>query len=267
MTATPKSLRVEALRERPVRVDKDNKVIYGYVVAQEGPFKDLRGEFDEKALKMIVSQMRGNQKGLRSRFTHPSMSDDGLGKYLGRAKNAWLDRSSRVLMVRADLHLSESSFDTPSGDLGNYILNLAAEDSDALSSSLVLEAEEEYRLNPDKTPMRSDDGEMLPPLWRPKKLWATDIVDTGAAVDGLLSAQLSPIDLPGAEQRLAWSAMQRLFATEPDDVIRARVDAFLEKFLDYRKCQKPAENQQVLQPSTPLLNEALLNFQKWRPNM
>jgi hypothetical protein len=39
-------------RAAPVGVDREAKVIRGYVVAQEGPFKSAgRGEFDTAALK------------------------------------------------------------------------------------------------------------------------------------------------------------------------------------------------------------------------
>lgn len=229
----PKELRVEVLRARPISVDLTKEIIYGYVLAQEGPFKTPgRGEFDRDALREISNLTNGQKRGLRSRFTHPGLSSDGLGKYLGRARNSWLDTSGPVWRARADLHISPSSHDTPSGDLGGYVLRLANEDPDALSSSVVIEADEEYRLNKDGTRVRGADGEPLPPLWRPKKLWATDVVDTGDAVDGLLSAQhLSTGDLPDAVQRQAWAMLDRLFAGQSEETVRARVSDFLGRYL------------------------------------
>jgi hypothetical protein len=238
---TPKQLRVETLRSRPVSVDLAKEVIYGYVLAQEGPFKTPgRGEFDRDGLRKIVDLTNGERKGLRSRFTHPGQSADGLGKYLGRAKGAWLDTSGPVWRARADLHISPSSHDTPSGDLGGYVLRLANEDPDALSSSVVIEVDEEVRLNKDGTRVKGPNGDPLPPLWRPTKLWATDVVDTGDAVDGLLSAQhLSTGDLPDAVQRQAWAMLDRLFAGQSEETIRARVGDFLGRYLSRHQPAEP----------------------------
>ncbi len=233
MSARPAMLRAGIVSGRPVRVDAKAEVIYGYVLAQEGAFKsEGRGEFDRRALEDIVRLTNAEPKGLRSRFTHPSMSSDGLGKYLGRARGAWLDRSDSIWRARADLHLSPSSHDTPSGDLGGYVLRLATEDPDALSSSLVVRHDEEYRREKDGTLTRDESGEPLPPLWRPTKLFATDVVDTGDAVDGLLSAEnLSVGDLPDALQRQGWAMLDRLFAGQPAEVVRERVGAYLERYL------------------------------------
>lgn len=237
----PKQLRVEILRTRPISVDLQKEIIHGYVLAQEGPFKTPgRGEFDREGLRKIVDLTNGERKGLRSRFTHPGLSADGLGKYLGRARGAWLDTSGDVWRARADLHISPSSHDTPSGDLGGYVLRLANEDPDALSSSVVIEADEEYRLNKDGTRVKGSDGEPLPPLWRPVKLWATDVVDTGDAVDGLLSAQhLSTGDLPDAAQRQGFELLDRMFAGQPPEVVRARVGAYLDRYLSRQSLAAP----------------------------
>jgi len=71
--------------------------------------------------------------GIKSRFTHPGLSGDGLGSFLGRAKNAVVDGD----VVRADLHLATSAHDTPDGDLASYVMKLAAEDPEAFGTSIV----------------------------------------------------------------------------------------------------------------------------------
>lgn len=244
MPARPACLRVEPLRARPVGVDTTAEVIRGYVLAQEGPFKsEGRGEFDRAALKEIVRLTNAEKKGLRSRFTHPGLSGDGLGKYLGRAKGAWLDQSAPAWLARADLHISPSSHDTPSGDLGGYVLRLAQEDPDALSTSLVIAFDEEYRLNADGTPVRDKEGNVLPPLWRPTGLQATDVVDRGDAVDGMLSADHLDLDaLPDALQRRGWGMLDRLFAGQPEPVVRARTLAYLDRYLAARFPAAPRPN-------------------------
>ncbi len=232
--ATPKMLRIPHLAARPIGIDREARVIRGYVLAQEGPFKsEGRGEFDRAGLAEIVRLTNAARKGLRSRFTHPSLSEDGLGKYLGRARDAWLDQSDSIWRARANLHLSPSSFDTPSGDLGGYVLRLASEDPDALSTSLVILPDEEYRLNPDGTRQRDAEGNPLPPLWKPLALYATDVVDTGDAVDGMLGgpAGLSVADLPDSIQRKGWEFLDKLFAGQDPAVIRERCSAYIERYL------------------------------------
>ena len=214
----------------------------GFVVAQTGAFKEPepRGEFDSKSLKQIAALMRREPAGLKSRFTHPDLSSDGLGKFLGRAKNPRIEPLSVVRngekldveAIRADLHFAASASDTPSGDLAKYVMDLAEEDADALSSSLVIEPVEEFRLNKDGTRKLDDEtGSPLPPLWRPKKIHATDIVDTGAAVDGLLSAQLSGEGLPDEVVRRASELLRQQFGDKPRDFVEPRLRAWLDRVL------------------------------------
>lgn len=226
-------------------VDRQARVIRGYVVAQLGPFKsEGRGEFDADSLKQIVELWP--QAGLKSRFAHPGESSDGLGKYLGRARTPRLDTATveragervQVSCVRADLHLDPSAFRTPSGNLGQYVLDLAESDPAAISSSLVLNRSEEYRLNPDGTPMLDAGGNPLPPLWRIKRLYASDIVDEGDAVDDLLGSVPVP-DLTSLRYTRDYLAvgealLSKLFAGQPRGVVRARCLGWLDRYLSRR---------------------------------
>lgn len=190
----------------PIGVDRNKAVLHGFVLAQEGPFKsEGRGEFNEKALKGIVKLANAEPNGLKSRFNHPTLSDDGVGKHLGRVHGARMDsarvrRGDEFVMVKAvrgDLHFDPTALRTPPGGggrpLGQYVMDLAETDPDALSSSLVLEVDEEFRLNKDGTRVRDADGRELPPLWYPKRLHSSDIVNVGDAVDGLLSDRKSVV--------------------------------------------------------------------------
>lgn len=228
---------------KPVGVDRKAKVLRGYVVAQLGPFKSFgRGEFDRLALEQIVELGNAGPHGLKSHFQHETLSDDGLGKLLGRSRNFRLDTATvmrdgkrlTVEAVRADLHFSDAAFNAPAGNLGQYVMDLADEDPDALSSSLVLNKTEAWRLNEDGTPQIDEDGEELPPLWRVEKLWASDIVDTGDAVDGLLSVQLDIDRLPDAAVRRGAELLDRAFAGQPREVIEARCKAWLSRYLAHR---------------------------------
>jgi hypothetical protein len=227
----------------PVGVDREAKQILGYVVAQEGPFKtNGRGEFDEKGLTQVVKLMKGNGSvGTKVRFQHPDMSNDGLGKFLGRAHNPRMDsvkiKGGVLQAVRADLHLAESSFRSPAGDLGSYVMDLAVEDSDALSSSLVLQAEQVYRTERNGARSRDESGKEMPPLWYPTVIHASDIVDTGDAVDGLLSVE----DLPESQLWIAAAYLDRSFDGWDCDRIRRKLHDFLESYLSRRF---PEEEQQ-----------------------
>lgn len=225
-----------------VGVDRQREIIYGYIVAQQGPFKsEGRGEFDVDGLKAIVKLMKAAPSGLKSRFTHPDLSNDGLGKFLGRAKNPRLDtitardsegelKTDPITVVRADLHIDPSSHNTPSGDLGRYVMDLAESDPDALSSSLVLRKEDEYRIDKKGVPLKDENGNELPPLWRPIKLHASDVVDTGDAVDGFLSAE----GLPDGVVRQAAKLMERQFSGKSRKFIYGHCVGWLNRYLDNR---------------------------------
>lgn len=240
--AKPAMMRGEMSGSRPKSVDREKGIIRGGVCALVGTFKDKRGQFVEKSLETIRELMAGARHGgLRARFTHPALSVDGLGKFLGRWRNPYLDEYEGKKCVRADFHLSPSSRDTPSGDLGGYILRLADEDPEALSSSLVLSVEEKYKRNDDGTVAEDEKGDPLPPIWFPTSLWALDFVDVGDAVDGLLSVEsLSPgqkIDrtaLPDALQRQGFQLLDQMFGDAPEDVIRARMTEYLNRYLHRR---------------------------------
>ena len=230
-----------------VGVDRENNRLNGFVVAQEGDFKsEGRGSFDLASLKKVVALMNKDKAGLKSRFTHPTLSSDGLGKFLGRAKNPRLDQvrvmrgGEQVLLnaVRADLHIDKTALDTPIGGgmpIGEYIMNLAESDPDALSSSLVLKADEEHRLHPKtRQPLTDDAGRPFPPIWRPTALHAADIVDTGDAVDGLLSAELSAEGLPDELVRRGCELLDGAFGGAERDVVESRLSAWVERYLSHR---------------------------------
>jgi len=240
LEATPTWLKAPVIGPR-IGVDRANKAILGVVIAQEGPFRepDPRGEFDGKSLKEIVRMMKAKPSGLKSRFGHPSLSSDAAGSAIGRMKSPRLDSvtvdrdgtSVTLQAVRADLHLDASAFETnPNGNLGEYLLTVAESDAGLISSSLVLQVDEEVRLNKDGTRKLDDAGNPLPALWRPRVLHASDITDEGAAVDQLLS--------PGGADAVTLAVVQaekvldKVFAGQARDVIQSRCTAWLGRYLD-----------------------------------
>lgn len=274
MPVIPQYLRASVVG-RPVGVDREAKILRGYVVAQEGPFRsEGRGEFDEKALREIVRLGNASRGGLKSRFTHPSASTDGLGRYLGRARNFTMSTATdartgqTVKAVRGDLHFDPTAHETPNGDLASYVMNLAANDSEAISSSLVLKNTEEYRMVRGRR-AADKDGNDLPPLWWPTELKASDIVEEGDAADALLSVPPLTDVLAGGEipasllrfdniQRVSWHMLDHLFADQPREVVESRCTEYLSRYLS-RRFGEPDEP-----APTPRLNAMKAKMERMR---
>ena len=217
----PEMLRSDPVFNQVVGVDKENNRVLGYVVAQEGVFKTGQGQFTFESLARIVELGNAAPRGLRVRFGHPTLSDDGLGKYLGRATNFRLDGDK----VRADLKINATALkEPPQGGrpLGEYVMELASNDAGALSSSLVL-----------KTDRIVSEDEDVPDVWLPTELMASDVVDEGDAVDNFLSSDYLK-SLPTGVVYQATQLIDQQFKGQPRDVVESRLNSFLNRYLDYR---------------------------------
>lgn len=232
-----------------VGVDRKANVLRGMVVAMEGDFKSPgRGSFDGDSLREIVTLGNGTVMGLRSRFSHPTECADGLGKHLGRVRHFRLGTATTwagqdVPAVRADLYFDDTALRTPVGGgipLGEYVMDLAESDSDAISSSLVLRAQKEYRVDRRGIKLKDAEGEDLPPLWRPTKLWASDVVDTGDAVDGILSGGsglpggISAENLPNSALWKGSKYLDQFFTGQTRDEVAGQILEVLDRYLDDR---------------------------------
>ena len=176
--------------------------------------------------------------GVKSRFTHPGLSADGLGHFLGRLKNPkFVDDGDRVL---ADLHLAEAARHAPDGDLSAYVLKMAKEDPAAFGTSIVFSRDrgEEARFSAEH---QDKDGKFKSPdekngknlrHFRLAALHAGDVVDDPAAnPDGLFhrGAELAKT----AEAVLDYSLGRS--DEMPDetslDIHPERIKGFLSKYL------------------------------------
>lgn len=152
---------------------------------------------DGTTLEQVVELGNAEGVGVKSRFTHPGLSSDGMGKALGRIFN--IERSgSRVL---GDLHFLQSAHDTPDGDLAGYVMSLATEDPKFAGLSIVFDHDvgEENRfmdnhMNPEGEFVSPDpSNEKNFPHVRIAELVATDVVDEPAAnPDGLFMRAAEP---------------------------------------------------------------------------
>lgn len=90
---------------------------------------------DAVAIQQTADLINGRKGGVKSRFTHPSLSGDGMGKQLGRVRNA----SVAGDIVRGDLHFTKTSHKTPSGDLADQVMSQAEETPEDFGNSIAFE--------------------------------------------------------------------------------------------------------------------------------
>lgn len=91
---------------------------------------------DAEMIAQVAEMSSGKgDSGLKSRFTHPGMSSDGMGRHLGRLHDVKVVGGKAV----GDLHFAKSSHDTPDGDLAEYVMTLTEEDPEAAGLSIVFE--------------------------------------------------------------------------------------------------------------------------------
>lgn len=154
---------------------------------------------DAEFVSQVDAAIKAKAAGLKSRFTHPGMSSDGLGKHLGRLMDSEVS-GDRLL---ADLHFSKSAHSTPDGDLAQYVADLATEDPSAAGLSIVFyrdyDAEYQFMLANgasiddgwvDESTFKSPDPGNVNnyPHARLRELCACDVVDEPAAnPDGMFS--------------------------------------------------------------------------------
>lgn len=183
------------LRAAPVvSVDRDQHIIYGVSAAQAVEALGHDMVLDGKTIGQLVEHGNAARNGVKSRFTHPGLSSTGLGKYLGRLRN-FRQEGDKAL---ADLHLADSAFKTPEGDLGTYVMDMAEHDPDMFGMSVVIQGRRVWTLA-DGTEMdvedfkegrRPENATTEKPVVRVKQLMAVDAVDEPAANrDGLFAAR------------------------------------------------------------------------------
>jgi len=166
----------------PGRVDRERHVLFGVSAMQAVEAIGHRLMIDYTTLEQFVELANAAGNGLKSRFTHPGLSADGLGKHLGRMRNFRIE-GDRAL---GDLYLSGSAARSPHGDLRSYVESLAAEDPEAFGMSVVVDGYRVWKL--DDGTEQTDDGDGKPqnavgkyPVLRVVAAQAVDAVDEPAA--------------------------------------------------------------------------------------
>ncbi|AMV18905.1 hypothetical protein [Planctomyces sp. SH-PL14] len=139
------------------RVERDGGnqgagLIRGFSLISRGEALGHRFWIDQTMVGQVHNAtLEAGDKGLKVRFTHPSLSADGLGTYLGRAvRRTKAEDEAYVDQAFADLHFSKTAHTAPDGDLASYVMDLAENEPDQFGASIVFlhdgKAEEEFAL-------------------------------------------------------------------------------------------------------------------------
>jgi hypothetical protein len=206
---------------------------------------------DEVTLEQVAQYANQGKHGVKSRFTHPSMSADGMGRHLGRIKNVRVD-GYRVL---GDLHFAQSAHATPEGDLAEYVMTLAEEDPAAAGLSIVFEhdqeAEQEFIAEHSSGKFASPDANNTKnfPHVRLEKLRAADIVDEPAAnPDGLFDRQTLARDVDELLSYAAGISVDKpkslAFGVDAD-----RASQFLGRWLERHQLSIVSRNEEISEMS------------------
>jgi hypothetical protein len=230
--------RTSVLNSTP-RVDRKAKVISGANLMQLGDINDSRPwTVDEGTLANAQELMSRGNNGSKARFTHPNMSADGMGSFLGRWKNVRIEGDKLV----GDLHLADQAFKSPQGDLGTYVMDMAEEDPDMFGISLatkINDAEME-KLRLEKKSADSEWNGRTPLRFR--AVHAADVVDEPAATrGGFFSAEVDNRNLPAQATML----LDAYFSDAEPEVVTARINGFLATYFQSKGLKmsehKPAE--------------------------
>lgn len=236
--ADPALFRTTRQAELPAKVDRKANIIFGANLMQVGDLNegDARPwKVDAESLSQAQKLMSKGNNGAKARFTHPNMSNDGMGSYLGRWKNVRVDGGT----LRGDLHIADAAFKSPQGDLGTYVMDLAESDPEAFGVSLATRLDysnlEEFdkKKTGEKWPMRFSD------------IRAGDIVDEPAATRGGMFDLTTP-DLRNLPAQ-ATALLSTYFGDAEPEVVRGRINAFLDRYLSNRGENPMAEET----PATP----------------
>lgn len=236
------------------RVDKSGGrfgagVITGFAVVTRGEALGHGLWIDDVFVASVSEALAASDMGLKSRFTHPDMSGDGLAKGLGRT----VFSKSGGGITRGDLHLWKTSRESPDGDLGGYVLERAVEDPDSFGSSIVFdhdyEAQKAFAIKHGAKEILTEWGPGLDfsgfkspdpdnaknlPHARLGKLRAVDIVDDPAAnPSGLFHRDATFKEAEGLlEYALGFSDRKPELVSL--DIDPDRVGGFVRRFLNSR---------------------------------
>jgi hypothetical protein len=141
LTTASTSFRSQPLAgHAPASVDptggkKQAGLITGLAAITRGPALGHNAWIDSQFVEDAAAALRQATTGTKSRFTHPDMSSDGLGKQLGRVHGG----EAVDDVARTDLHYNKSAHTAPDGDLAGHTMALAEESPEDFGASIVFD--------------------------------------------------------------------------------------------------------------------------------
>ncbi len=264
------------LRAKPTRVDAEAGIIYGVKVCTEGEAKGHGYHIDAEFVETVCTQGNALKRGLKARFGHPNMCSDALGTFLGRFKNfscgpSPMEGGNTAATCFADLHLSDTAKDAPSGDLYSYIIGMAEKESDVFGSSIVFTAGSSYRKNEqgDRIYPYNNKGERNenfretkgPDYVECETLHACDCVDSPAVNDGLFSAFSAEAVAGQITEFLDLNPQIFDLLQENPAVMEAischgeRFEEFITKYQEHRRRDRQAAEHQLLTREAEMAEE------------
>lgn len=252
-TAPPSGMfRTDTLGSLPDKVDRKANIIFGASLMQVGDLNEGDARpwtVDVKTLEQARELGARPNKGMKARYTHPNMSNDGMGSYLGRWKNLRVDGDT----LRGDLHIADAAFSSPQGDLGTYVMDLAESDPEAFGVSLATKLDEG-----DLQSFEKSESEDKPERWpmRFERIRAGDVVDEPAATRGGLFEMTEEADLRELP-RQATALLSTYFGDAEPEAVRTRISAFLDRYFSNREAEMPDAivEEEVVTTPTPDLAE------------
>lgn len=194
---------------------------------------------DSEFTAAVANAVNANAKGVKVRFTHPSLSGDGFGKFLGRAMDARVEGDQVV----GDIHFSKAAHDSPDGDLASYVMTLAENEPEMFGMSIAFspdwdameEFAQQHTVDQDfQTPDASNEKNLL--HVRLGELRAVDAVDEPAAnPNGLFHGKQNAAAEADAVLSYALGLSDEKPETQMFSVDADRVKGFVARFCEAHK--------------------------------
>lgn len=243
LRSKPRFYRTAPTNSRAVKVDRSGGrfgagVIRDVSLVTAGEALGHEEWLDATFVEQVAQAAQAAEgSGVKSRFTHPSLSADGLGRFMGRIHDLRVQGDQAI----GDIHFAESAHETPDGDLASYVMGLAEEDPEAFAMSIVFE-QDQGAMSRFRAQHEDEDGNFTSPdpantnnfpHARLSELHAADFVDEPAANPGGLfhrgheiadeADRLCAFALGLSDKKPALS----LLDADPE-----RIQAFARRFLD-----------------------------------
>lgn len=187
----------------PDKIDAEKGILYDVVMVEEGEAKGHGVRLEAEFVRDLVAYDNATfaNRGLKARFGHPSASNDTMGTQLGVFYNFRTRRDKGRMQAIADLHLLDSSEESPTHPgMRSWVLKMASERPDFLMMSIVFRQGALYqkKANGHKVYIGNeydadpDLGDVFVEFGTDGQHFYTDLVEEGAATESLFGTQMNP---------------------------------------------------------------------------